>query len=369
MWVADMDFQSPQAVITALRQKVAHGIFGYEKPSEELINTVCERMQRLYHWVVTPQQVIALPGLVTGINVACRGLGQPGESVLMQTPVYYPFLSAPKYHRLVPQIAPLTYIAEGSTFRYEIDYDSFEAAIQPNTKLFLLCNPHNPIGQVYTQEELIRLAEICLRHRVVICADEIHAELTLDNTRHIPLAALSPEIANQTITLISPSKTFNIAGLFCGFAIVTNPELRHKLIAATEGIVPWVNAFGLAAALAVYGNDPEVTEWHRRLRHYLTVNRTTLVEYVTTHLPGIKTTSPQATSLGWLDCRETGIQDPHEFFLQQAKVGFNDGFTFGENGTGFVRLNFGCPRSTLLEGLERMKTALSKHYQSITKAS
>jgi cystathionine beta-lyase len=358
MWVADMDFQSPAPVIAALLAKVEHGIFGYELPSEELINTVCERMKRLYHWDVAPQHVIAVPGLVTGINVACRAFARPGDGVIMNTPVYPPFLSAPQNNQQIAQQVPLTLVGAGRTFHYDIDYDAFEAAITPQTRLFLLCHPHNPIGQIWDRDQLTRLAEICLRHNVVICSDEIHAELPLAGNQHIPLATISSEIAAQTVTLIAPSKTFNIAGLGCAFAIVSNPDLRQKMRIAAEGIVPHNNALGLAAALAAYRDDPEVNEWHAALLQYLTTNRDALVEYVTTQLPTFKTTIPQATYLGWLDCRETGIQDPHEFFLSKAKVGFNDGFTFGDNGTGLVRINFGCPRSTLMEGLERVKRSL-----------
>ncbi len=360
MWIADMDFESPRPVVEALRQKVEHGIFGYELPSPELIAVVCERMERLHGWAVTPQQVIVLPGLVTGINVACRAIGGPGDGVLMQTPVYHPFLSAPKNNGRLRQDAPLTYVSDGGhTFHYETDFDAFEAAIQENTRLFLLCHPHNPAGQVYTRQQLTRMAEICLRRDVVICSDEIHSELLLDDIKHIPLATLSPEIADRTITLIAPSKTFNTAGLGCSFAIVPNPDLRQQVQAAAEGIVPFVNAIGLAAALAAFRDDPEMNEWLSSLRQYLKTNRDTLVDYVTTQLPGFKTTIPQATFLAWLDCRAANLElDPYEFFIQKAKVAFNDGATFGPNGQGFVRLNFGCPRSRLMQALEQVKEAL-----------
>ena len=360
VWIADMDFESPRPIVEALRQKVEHGIFGYELPSPELIAVVCERMERLHEWAVTPQQVIVLPGLVTGLNVACRAIGGPGDGVLMQTPVYHPFLSAPKNNGRLRQDAPLTYVSDGGhTFHYEIDFDAFEAAIQENTRLFLLCHPHNPVGQAYTPEQLTRMAEICLRRDVAICSDEIHSELLLDDIKHVPLATLSPEIADRTITLIAPSKTFNTAGLGCSFAIVPNPDLRQQVQAAAEGIVPFVNAMGLAAALAAFRDDPEVNEWLSSLRQYLKANRDTLVDYVTTQLPMLKTTVPQATYLAWLDCRAANLElDPYEFFIQKAKVAFNDGATFGPNGQGFVRLNFGCPRSRVMQALEQVKGAL-----------
>jgi len=361
MWIADMDFHSPRAVVEALRAKIEHGVFGYEQRSPELLEVVCERMGRLYRWSVLPEHIVVLPGLVTGMNVACRAVGQPGDGVFTHTPVYHPFLSAPGHHQLTLQTTTLTYVSDGRTFHYEIDFDAFEAALQSNTRLYLLCSPHNPGGFVFTREQLTRLADICLRHNIVICSDEIHSELILDDVRHTPVASISPEIADQTITLIASSKTFNTAGLFCSFAIVPNPDLRQKMVATAEHIVPWPNALGLAAALAAFRPDPDTDEWLSTLRQYLRVNRDTLVDYVTTHLPNIGTTVPQATFLAWLDCRNLGLDgSPHQFFLDKAKLAFNDGSIFGPGGEGFVRLNFGCPRSRLIDALEKMSEALVK---------
>lgn len=359
MWVADMDFRSPKAVIETLTTKVQHGVFGYEMGSDSLLATVQERMKRLYNWSIAPQEILIFPGVVTAFNLVIRALGLPEDAVLMQTPVYPPFLSAPQGHQLVRQTAALTYVSDSDhTFHYELDYEAFEAAITPQTKIFLLCNPHNPIGQIYTPEQLTRMAEICLRHNVIICSDEIHAELLLDHNQHTPLATLSPEFAAQTITLVAPSKTFNVAGLGCSFAIVTNPELRQKINQAAEGLTHGANALGLAAAEAAYRNDPDTNTWLTELLDYLTANRNTLVGFISTQIPSLKVTIPQATYLAWIDCRQADLGDPFEFFLQKAKIGFNDGIAFGPEGTGFVRLNFGTPRALLLEGLERMQKAL-----------
>lgn len=358
MWVADMDFRSPNAIINALREKVEHGVFGYELAPEALINAVCERMERLYHWQVTPQQVIVLPGLVTGINVVSRGLCQPGESILTNTPIYPPFLSAHKNHGLALQTAPLAYRSSGRRIHYELDFDALEAAVTDQSRLFLLCHPHNPIGHSYTPDELTKIGEFCLQHNLVICSDEIHAELLLGGKQHTPLTTISPELAAQTVTLIAPSKTFNIAGLGCAFAIVPNADIRQKLIAAAEGIVPHVTGLGLAAGLAAYQDDPDTNEWLTSLLAYLTANRDTLVKCIDEDMPGLKVTNPDSTYLAWIDCREAMTEDPFEFFMQKAKIAFNDGFTFGENAQGFVRMNFGCPRPVLLDALERMKTAL-----------
>jgi cystathionine beta-lyase len=355
LWVADMDFRSPEPVIRALHARVECGLFGYELPSPELSAMVCERLQRLYGWGVTPAQIVFLPSLVTGINVACRATGRPGEAVLVQTPVYPPFLSAPGSHGLTLQTAELTLVGDGRTIHYEIDYEAFEAAITPQTRLFLLCHPHNPTGAEYSVEQLNRLAEICLRHEVVICSDEIHCDLLLGGTRHTPLGSLSPEIAERSITLMAPSKTFNVPGLSCSFAVVPSADLRQRVNQACAGIVPHVNALGLAAALAAYG---EGDAWLAALCGYLTANRDALVNFVTERLPGIRITVPQATYLAWLDCRAALPASPHEFFLHQAKIALNDGGTFGAGGEGFVRLNFGCPRSVLMEALRAMEAAL-----------
>lgn len=356
MWVADMDFAAPQPVIDALQRHIAHGDFGYSMPSPELLNVLCERLERLYHWHVTPEQIVCIPSLVTGINAVCRAVGEPGDGVLIQTPVYPPFLTAPGNHQRSLQMAPLAYQAQGQTISYSIDYDVFEAAITERTRLFLLCHPHNPTGVEYSRTDLIRMAEICERHQLVICSDEIHCDLLLDGTQHAPMASISPEIADRTITLMAPSKTFNVPGLKASFAIVQNPELRKQLAKATDGIVPWVNSLGLIAMQVAYR---DCDQWLQALRAYLTANRNTMVNFFAEHLPQLRTTVPSATYLAWIDCRESGIEgNPYEHFLKQGRVALSGGDTFGPNGQGFVRLNFGCPRSLLLDGLERIRSSL-----------
>ncbi len=355
LWVADMDFASPEPAIQALHARVDHGLFGYELPSADLTEVICARLARLYGWAVLPEQIVFLPGLVTGINAACRAVGRPGEAVLVQTPVYPPFLTAPANHGLQLQTAELTPVVEGSILRYEIDYAAFEAAITPETRLFLLCHPHNPTGVDYSPQELSRLAEICLRHNVVICSDEIHCDLLLDGTRHTPLGALSPEVAAASITLMAPSKTYNVPGLGCSFAVIPQPELRRRVCEGCSGIVAHVNSMGLTAALAAYRYGDE---WLAAACRYLTANRDALVHFVQTRLPELRTTVPQATYLAWLDCRGAVSGSPYEFFLEHARVGLNEGEEFGPGGQGFVRLNFGCPRSRLMTALEKMEAAL-----------
>jgi cystathionine beta-lyase len=230
--------------------------------------------------------------------------------------------------------------------------DSF--ALYP--RLFILCNPHNPVGRVFQRQELERMAEICLRHDMVICSDEIHCDLVFPGNRHVPMASLAPEIADQTITLMAPSKTFNIPGLKCSVAIVQNPELRKKLKRTHTGLVHGVNVMGYTAALAAYRDGQA---WLDEVLRYMEANLDFLLQYVEAHLPGITMSRPEGTYLAWLRCHEAGIPgNPHEFFLKQARVAVNDGAVFGRGGEGFVRLNFGCPRSMLTEALDKMKEAL-----------
>jgi len=358
LWVADMDFAVPEPVLRALEERVAHGIFGYGQPPDGLCEVIQGRLARLYGWRVETDEIFFLPGVVTGFNLACHAVGTPGDEVLVETPVYPPMLAAPGNSGRICKIVPLVEEEE----RYEHDFDGFERAILDTdtgrTSLFLLCNPHNPMGRVFETTELERLAEICLRHDVVICSDEIHCDIVYQNHRHVPIASLAPEIGAQTITLFAPSKTFNVAGLSCSVGVIQNPDLRARLEQAGAGLVPHVNVLGYTAALAAYRDGQP---WLDALLVYLEANRDYLLEYIATHMPGIKCKKPEGTFLAWLDCREADVPgNPHQFFLERARVALNDGAPFGAGGEGFVRLNFGCPRATLAEALERMRTALEK---------
>ncbi len=357
LWVADMDFTAPEPVLAALRERIAHGVFGYGAPPDELTATICARLADLYRWAVVPEQIVYLPGLVCGLNVACRAIGEPGDEVLVQTPVYPPFLAAPANQDRRLLTAELTAGVRDGRLYYTFDDAAFAAAIGPRTRLFILCHPHNPVGRAFGGMELTRLAEICERHDLTICSDEIHCDLLLDGRRHTPLATLSPEIAGRCITLMAPSKTFNLPGLGASFAIIQNPELRRRFKRAARGIVPDVNILALTAALAAYRHGGD---WLRELLVYLAANRDYALDYVARHLPGVRATCPEATYLIWLDCRRAGIPgNPQEFFVNNAGVALNDGAAFGPGGAGFARLNFGCPRITLKEGLERMRAALT----------
>jgi cystathionine beta-lyase len=364
MWVADMDFAAPEPVLAALRSKVEHGVFGYEWASKKLLETVAARMQKLHGWQVSADMVVAIPGIVSGFNVAARIAGKPGDGLLVQPPVYFPFLKVPENTGLKIQLAQLKQVNDPETLHYEIDFDEFEATINADgahTAMFLLCQPHNPTGSVYTPQQLTRLAEICLRNGTLICSDEIHGELLLGGAEYTPMAALSPEIAQRTITLVAPSKTFNVAGLFCGFAIIPNPELCKAYKQEVERLTLHVSSLGLAAAQASFSGDCD--DWLAELQCYLTTNRDFLAAYLARNMPDVRTTLPDATYLAWLDSNalvRSGriTTSPFKFFLDKAKVALNDGSTFGPGGEGFVRFNFGCPRSTMLQALELMKTAI-----------
>jgi len=364
LWVADMDFAAPEPITIALRQKVDHGIFGYEMPSRQLAETVAARMQKLYGWQVPPESVVATPGVVAGFNLAARAVCTAGQGILVQPPVYPPFLSVHTNTALVRQEAPLSLTVKNGNLHYSVDLDRFEKAIHSGgakTGMFLLCNPHNPTGQAYSRSDLTRMAEACLKNEVTICSDEIHSELLPGGVEHIPLAVLDPEVGNHTITLIAPSKTFNVPGLFCGFAIIPNPELLERYKAILLQNAMHVSSLGLAAAQAAYSG--ECDDWLETLNIYLRGNRDFLVETIRNEFSGIRTTRPEATYLAWLDCNELVRSGrisgtPHEFFLKQARVALNEGRDFGTGGEGFVRLNFGCPRKTLEKALQLMKTAL-----------
>jgi cysteine-S-conjugate beta-lyase len=353
LWVADMDFTAPEPVIRALHERVEHGIFGYGGEPPELREVLIARLQERYAWSVPAEAIVFVPGLVVGLNIATRAAAQPGDGALVQTPVYRPIIDAPGSAGQVLQAMALTRQTDG---RYTLDPELMAAAITDRTRTFTLCNPHNPVGRVFTPEELTAMAELCLRHDLTVIADEIHCDLIFSGAQHIPIAALSPELAARTITLMAPSKTFNIAGLFCSAAIIPDPELRRRFKAVAAGIVPHVNLMAFVAALAAYRDGGP---WLAECLSYLEDNRDYLMRYVAEHLPGIRMSPMEGTYLAWLDCRDADISGkPSDFFLKHARVGLNDGAWFGDGGEGFARLNFGCPRATLTEALDRMAEAL-----------
>ena len=348
LWVADMDFASPPAVVEALHERVSHGVFGYTVPPDALGETVQTMLSREYGWEIEPEWLTWLPGLVCGLNVACRAVGKAGDGVFTFTPIYPPFMTAPPLSGRSLITAPLQLHGD----RWQMDLEEVEQVITPATRLLLLCNPHNPTGRVWSQPELEAVAALAERHNLVICSDEIHSGLVLDkDKRHIPMAMLSAEVAGRTIILNAPSKTYNIPGLGCSFAVISDRRLRRDFRQAMNGIVPHVNLLGFAATQAAYEHGER---WRQDLLAYLRCNRDLVLRVVDT-MPGLHSTAVEATYLAWIDARQTGLQQPAEFF-EQAGVGLSDGAAFGL--PGFVRLNFGCRRELLAEALQRMQNAL-----------
>lgn len=348
MWVADMDFAAPPCVIEALHERVNHGVFGYGMPPTSLAGAIVEALDRDQGWVIDPGWLVWLPGLVSGLNIVCRAIGEPGDEVLTAVPIYPPFLSAPRYSDRRLTTVELT----RTESRWVWDFDGLKRALTPRTRLLMLCNPHNPVGRVWSREELTSIAQIAERHDLVICSDEIHCGLVLDERmKHVPIAMLDEAVAQRTITLMAPSKTWNIPGLGAAFAVVSNPRLRRHLVAAMHGIVPHVNVLGFVATEAAYRHGEA---WRRELLGYLRANAEYVLNTVAA-MQGLSTWRVEATYLAWLDARPLALGDPVQFF-EQAGVGLSNGADFGS--TGYLRLNFGCSRSVLELALRRMQEAV-----------
>ena len=352
LWVADMDFPSPPEIIEAMNDRLKHPFFGYGCIDDELLDVICQWVFSQHGWKIKPDWILCVPGVVAGMNWAVQSMLQKGEKVCFQTPVYPPFFRFADYAGAEALKIPLLNSGE----RFLIDFDLFSKNLDENTKLFALCNPHNPVGRVFSTSELEKMAEICLKKDMLICADEIHCDLVFSGNKHIPIASLSEEIANNTITLMAPSKTFNIPGLHFSYAIVSNPEIRKKMESTRHGLVghPGLLAYSASKAAYQFGE-----EWLKELLRYLEGNRDFLGDYLKERLPAIKSFSPEGTYLAWLDCRTLNLGgDAQQFFLEKAKVALNNGKDFGVDGKGFVRLNFGTPRSVLEEALDKMKSAI-----------
>ncbi len=361
MWVADMDFRASPAILAALHERVEHGIFGYARPVQSTVDAVVNACASRYGWTIQPSWIVWLPGLVCGLNVTAQAFAAPGDEVLCLTPVYPPFMTAPKNSGRVALTVPLalregpTGLADGT---WEIDWAALEAAVTPRTKLFFLCNPHNPVARVFRRDELARLADFCAHHDLVLCSDEIHCDLILDPALpHLPTALVAPEHAARTVTLMAPSKTYNVPGLGTSFAIIPDAALRARFVRATAGIVAEVTCLGYSACEAAY-RDSE--DWRQALLATLRANRDRIVAAIRDgELPGVKLAAPiEATYLAWFDVSALGLADPIAHFEAHG-IGLSDGAFFGAARGSHVRLNFGCPPATLAEGLRRMAAAIA----------
>lgn len=352
MWVADMDFAVAEPIVAALRDRLDHPVFGYGGPGPATLrDLIAADMQDLYGWSISPADVVFLPGVVPGFNQALKAFTQPGDRLVVETPVYPPILAAASNWDLVRSDAPLLPITKGSA----VDLNRLTEVLG-NASAFLLCNPHNPTGRVRTRAELEAIGKACLASGAVIISDEIHCDIVFGDGRHIPIATLSPEIANRTVTLMAASKTYNIAGLKTAYAIIPNADLRQRFAAANLGMSEGANVLGLIGTEAALKHG---RPWKKELLAYLEANRDHLVARLTREIPEVRVNEPDATYLAWLDCSALDLGDSYRFFLDKAKVAFNPGASFGADDQ-HVRLNFGCPRRLLDEGIDRMVKALSQ---------
>jgi cysteine-S-conjugate beta-lyase len=362
MWVADMDFPTAAPIVEALKKRAEHPFYGYTMPGPGLAEAVVERMKRKLDWKIEPDWVVFTPGIIPALNIAVRALTHPGDEIIVQEPVYFPFFGVVTgsgcqivHNRLK--------LVRG---RYKMDYADLESRFQSRegmrmghsrVKAIILCNPQNPIGRVWSREELTRMGEIVIGHGAIVISDEIHCELLYKGFRHTPFAAISKDFADNSIVCMAPSKTFNLPGLEASSIIIPNKKLRDDFNDARAGMVPGLNIFGLTAMEAAYRHGDE---WLKQLLDYLQGNLEITMNWFKERIPRIKVIEPQGTYLLWLDCRGLGLDDKElqKFMREQARVGFDDGYMFGEGGSGFQRMNIACPRSILREALERIEGAV-----------
>ncbi|BBO78075.1 aminotransferase [Desulfosarcina widdelii] len=353
LWVADMDFPAPKPVVDALVKRAQHGIYGYTLRTDNYNQAVVDWMQRRHAWAVDPAWIVSTPGVVPAINFLIQTFTRPGEKILVQRPVYYPFFNAIEDNGGEIVSSSLV-LANG---RYEIDFDDFERrASDPAVTLFVLCSPHNPVGRVWTREELARMGEICLKNNVFVVADEIHADLIHRGVNFTPFASVSEKYSSSTVVCTAPSKTFNLAGLHTSNIIISNDRLRRRFQQTLNrcGIGKWANPFGVVACETAYR---EGEPWLERVMAYIGDNLDFLQDYIDRNIPGIQVVRPEGTYLVWLDCRGLGLDKwaLKRFMMEKARIFPDEGFIFGPEGEGFERINIACPRSILKEALERIQ--------------
>lgn len=352
LWVADMDFAAPPPVLAALQRRLDHGVFGYGLETDELNTAAINYLQRRYGWQIEAEWLVWLPGLVSGLNVVCKAVE---GGVFTATPVYPPFMSAPANEQRALTTAPLLDTQAG----WRWDFAAVDKALAGSgSKLWLLCHPHNPVGRAWTDDELMQIAALAEKHDVVVCSDEIHCDLILDRAqRHKPFALLGADAAQRSITLMAPSKTYNIPGLGAAWAVIPNAVLRQRFKRAMQGIVPHLNVMGMAATVAALN---ECDAWREELLDYLRGNARLVENWVAT-TPGLHMHAVEATYLAWIDasefCRTRGIDDIQQHFLQHG-VALSPGRDFAPESAQFMRLNFGCSRALLCQALDRMGAAL-----------
>lgn len=354
MWVADMDFRTPRFITDAVKKRAAHEIYGYTYRPKEYNESIVHWIKEQHSWNIEKEWIIFCPGVVPALNLAIMAYTNPGDKVIVQPPVYFPFFSAVKNNNRKLVNNQLLY-KDG---KYSIDFKNLEKEAANGAKLILLSNPHNPVGRVWTEDELEKLAGICINHDILIISDEIHSDLILPGNKHIPTAGISETIANQVVTCMAPSKSFNIAGLATSSVIISNPVIREKFNMMMERLhIGGGNIFGMEASIAAYSNGKE---WIDKMLEYVNDNMVLVYNYCRERIPLIKPVKAEATYLMWLDCIDLEMDDVslHKFMIEKAGLGFNDGPTFGIGGNGFQRINVACPRSVVQEALERLEKAM-----------
>ena len=356
MWVADMDFRVPEPVTEALRKTVEHGVYGYTMRPDSYFESVIGWMKRRHGWTINEEWICHSPGVVTALSCIVQSFTEPGDKVVIQPPVYPPFsrVVLSNGRRLVHNRLTL------EAGRYSMDYDDLRKNLDSGVKLLILCSPHNPVGRVWTRDELEELGSICLERGVLVVADELHEDIVFGGHAHTPFASISDEFSRNTIVCTGPTKTFNLAGLETSNIIIPNENLRQAFLTTmARNNLMHVNSFGLVATESAYRFGEE---WLEQLLEYLRRNLDFLTRYIAENIEGIRVIRPEGTYLVWLDCRELGMDqgELERFCLREAKVALNQGYTFGPGGEGFVRMNIACPRSTLLEGLRRIDQAMKR---------
>ena len=360
MWVADMDFSTAPSIISALEKRVKHGIFGYVAIPQSFFQAICGWLSRRFSWNIEQEWLVYCPGVVPAIGMLLRCFSKPGDKIIIQQPVYHLFTQIITNHDRVVVNNPLR-LEKG---QYLIDFADLEKSLAEGARMLIFCSPHNPVGRVWTPEELKKVGELCLKYKTLLISDEVHADLICSGYRHTPVATLSSAILNNTITCMSPSKSFNLAGLQTAYLIIPNAELRKQYEKEQERLdLTLPNTFGVVALEAAY---TEGEKWLDELLHYLEGNLNFVSDFFQKHQFPIKIIPPQATYLLWLDCRELKMdkQELKNFFYKEAKVGLDLGSKFGPGGEGFARLNIACPRETLKIALERIALALEKQSTS-----
>lgn len=351
-WVADMDLPSPQPVLDALHRRVDHRVFGYTLAPESATEAVTEYLAKTHSFEVDPEWIVWTPGLVPALALACRAYGVKGDAVMTLTPVYYPFLTVPGFADQELQSVPL--VEDSVNRTWEIDFDEMERKVTNRTRLLIISNPHNPVGKVFSREEVEKLGQFAVKHDLILCSDEIHCDLILNDKAHICAGTLSQEIVDRTIIMMSPSKTYNLAGLACAYLVIPNAKVRHQFQKVVRGIITEVNCMGYTACEAAYRHGEP---WRLELIKHLNENLQLIFETVNDKWAGAKIYPMDATYLAWIDMRHLGLKNPASKF-EKFGIGLSEGSQFG--GEGFVRLNFGCPGSVMEEGLNRMSKALAE---------